>query len=470
MLTLVLKPHRTYLKSGTADPQKVFAMLKLLPKGEVAHSRPLQAFALVIDTSGSMREFADQEQANDLIQSRGLRGAQTASDGSAYQSFNLSLPTKLDQAIQAAHTFVDDPRLKSDDKVTLIHFDDKARTLLPLTPLSDKQAIHQALESLRQFSGGTRMGKGLSCAHEELSRLSSDFTKRVLLLTDGATSEENNCRSVARQFAAVNVPIAAIGVGVEYNEDLLRELAEVTQGRPYPLNTTAQLGPILDGEIHSSVREVVTDVRVAVVPVKGVAMNGMTRVYPNLAAVEMAQSPYRLGNVAAGDYTVFMLEFTVAGVARSPGRARLAQVKLSGNVPVLGRREEFPPQDLIVNFSQNELQLTEMDAEVVGYVQQKNIDHMMQEAVRLVTTDVKRAQSTLEAAAGMTERLNNAAMTQLLNEALSELSRTGGISSATRKTVALAGRTRTVKTAAASAGSAAESVLSTEEIRKATGL
>ena len=62
MLNLLLKPHRASLKSGTADPQKVFAMLKLLPKMEVAPSQPLQVFALVIDTSGSMREFADQEQ------------------------------------------------------------------------------------------------------------------------------------------------------------------------------------------------------------------------------------------------------------------------------------------------------------------------------------------------------------------------------------------------------------------------
>ena len=40
-------------------------------------------------------------------------------------------------------------------------------------------------------------------------------------------------------------------------------------------------------------------------------------------------------------------------------------MKLSGSVPGLGRHEDFPPQDLIVSFSSNELQLGETDPEVV---------------------------------------------------------------------------------------------------------
>ena len=58
MLNLVFRPHRAALKSGSTDEQKLFAMLKVMPKGEIAAARPPLAFALVIDTSGSMREFA----------------------------------------------------------------------------------------------------------------------------------------------------------------------------------------------------------------------------------------------------------------------------------------------------------------------------------------------------------------------------------------------------------------------------
>ena len=109
-------------------------MLKLIPDAEVAQARPPLAFALVIDTSGSMREFADQEQADTEIQRRGLSGQARSVDGRNVTGYNLTLPTKLDQAIEAAHRLIDDERLNAEDQLTIIHFDTEARTLLPLTP------------------------------------------------------------------------------------------------------------------------------------------------------------------------------------------------------------------------------------------------------------------------------------------------------------------------------------------------
>ena len=156
-------------------------------------------------------------------------------------------------------------------------------------------------------------------------------------------------------------------------------------------------------------------------------------------------SSYRLGNIAAGDYTVFIFEFTVSGIARPPSRVRVAQLGLAGHVPGLGRREELPPQELFIAFTPDERQVTEVDAEVLGYVQQKNLDKMVQDAVRVAGTDAAKARQTLQAAVGMTQRWNSA-MTRILQSALNELNQRGTISVGTRKTVALGGRTKTVKT------------------------
>ena len=80
------------------------------------------------------------------------------------------------------------------------------------------------------------------------------MAKRVLLLTDGQTFDEAECRPLATRLAESNTPLIAIGVGVEYNEELLRDLAELSQGRPYHLAQMGQLGDILNDEIGSSVR------------------------------------------------------------------------------------------------------------------------------------------------------------------------------------------------------------------------
>ncbi|MGV3719419.1 MAG: vWA domain-containing protein [Actinomycetota bacterium] len=466
MLNVVLKPHRSSLRAGATEPQKVFAMLKLIPEAAVAQARPPLALALVIDTSGSMREFADQDTARREVAQQGLQGQPDSTDGAKYRAVSLKLPTKLDQAVEAAHRLIDDERLAPDDQVTIIRFDDDAETLLPLTPLSDRAAAHRAIDSLHKYSGGTQMGKGMRCAREQLGSLATHVAKRTLLLTDGKAFDDEECRALAPAFAASNTPIIAIGIGPEYNEELMRQLSDVTQGRPYHLQGMDQLREILDAEVGASVREVVTDLQATVGTVRDVKLASITRVYPSLAELIVAQQPYRLGNIPAGDYTVFILEFNVEGLQRPPSRARLARVGLSGHVPGLGRQDELEPQDIFIEFTTDEAAIAQVDPEVLGYVQQKNVDNMVQQAVRQSTIDASQARRTLQAAVGMTQRLGNEAVTQMLENALDELNQNGALSAGTRKTVALGGRTKTMKPGGTQA---MEGAPSEEEIRRMTG-
>jgi len=368
--------------------------------------------------------------------------------------------------MEAAHKLIDDDRLAPDDQVTIIRFDDDAETLLPLTPLSQKQAAHAAVDSLRKFSGGTHMGKGMRCAQKALASLPTHSAKRVLLLTDGKAFDDEDCLALAPQFGQANTPIIAIGIGEEYNDDLMRELSDVSQGRPYHLQQMTQLREILDAEVGTSVKEVITDLQASVAVVKGVQVTGFTRVYPSLAEVSQMGGVHRLGNIAAGDFTVFVLELAVSGLQRPPSRVRLARVGLSGHAPGLGRQDELAPQDIFMDFTTDEAAIAAVDAEVLGYVQQKNVDNMVQQAVRLATVDAGKARQTLQVASGMTQRIGNKAVTQMIENALDELNKTGSISAGTRKTVALGGRTRTMKPGATSA---MEGGPSDEEIRKLTG-
>jgi Ca-activated chloride channel family protein len=454
MLQLMLKPHRVHLRSGTAEPQKLFAMLRVIPQMHLAQGRPPLAFLLAVDTSGSMH--------------------------------NNNLVSKLEQAIQAAHALIDDPHLQPDDQVSIVHFDDNARALLPLSPLLDRVEAHAAVDALRNYNGQTYMAKALRCAIDELRDLSPQVAKRVVLLTDGQTGDEAECGVAAGELAEMNVPIIAIGVGETYNEDLLRRSASVGRGRPYHLDNLVQLKEVLQLEVQTSSREVVTDATARLDLVKGVRLDHVTRVYPSLAEIEVrdrARSTFsdagrgatesttlRLGNIPAGDYTVFALEFTVAGLERPASRARLARLSLRGFAMGTDELAETEPQDLVVTFTADEDAVTDVDMEVLGYVQQKNIDSLVQEAVAHAGNDATRARRTLQQALGLTQKLRNTPMTQMLQSALDELDRTGRISSNTRKSVTLGNRTRTVKIGVPNvAPGAANGIPSEEEIRRLTG-
>jgi Ca-activated chloride channel family protein len=465
MLNITFKHHRGGLKADSPDAQKLYAMLKLIPKQDVAKARPPLAFALVVDTSSSMQEYADQKAAENIVKGQGLETKEKSADNKTVQKVELSIATKMDQAIEAAHALVNDARLAATDKIAVVHFDDEAKVLLPLTPVSGKDDIHKAIDSLRQQSGGTHMGDGLKCALDALSDVPPETCKRVIVLTDGQTFDEEECREAVTGMSERNAPIIGIGIGHEYNEQLVLDLTQGTQGRPYHLKTMDQLGEILSAEVGSSVKEVVTDLQLSVSAAKGVTIDSISRVYPSLAEVTVTK-PYRLGNVAAGDYTVYIMEFSVTGMARPAGKARLAQVGLSGHAPALGRKDEFPPQELSVEFTTDEAKVAAVDSEVLGYVQQKNIDRMMQDAARQASTDPNAARKTLQMAVNMTQKVGNAGATQILNNALTELNKTGTISPETRKTVAVGGRTKTIRAGEATMPS---NMPKPEDIRKMTG-
>jgi Ca-activated chloride channel family protein len=224
---------------------------------------------------------------------------------------------------------------------------------------------------------------------------------------------------------------------------------------------------VLEREVGQTAREVVTDLQLDIAVVKGVQLDKIHRAHPSLGEVSLQQRPYRLGNIAAGDYTVFVLEFSVAGVARPPSRARLAQFKLSGSTPgAAGAPRELPPLELVIEFTNNEVATSQIDPEVIGYVQQKNVGQLVEEAVAAAPHNPEKARQTLEVASGMTQKLGNDALSQMLEEAAGELNATGAISPQTRKTVALGTRTKTVKTAAVGDEG---SDLSAEEIRRLSG-
>src|SRR5438067_13493558 len=121
MLNVTLKPHRPCLHSGTAREKKIFAMLKVIPEPEVARRPPL-AFALVIDTSGSMRGYADQRRAREEVERLSAAWRPDRDDQITIHTVALPLPTKVDVAIEAARALIEDPRLQPEDQVALCQF------------------------------------------------------------------------------------------------------------------------------------------------------------------------------------------------------------------------------------------------------------------------------------------------------------------------------------------------------------
>ena len=456
MLNVTLKPHRPYLRASGGG-QKLFVMLKLLPTPEAGRSRPRVSLAAIIDTSGSMREPAPGT-TPELVPTDPV-----TVDGKTYNA-TYKGSSKLDVAMEAARRLVESPDLQPDDAVSLIQFDDRSEILASGRVGEDRTRLAAAIARLPEFSGGTQMAPGLRNAEAEL-RGQADGTRTVLLLTDGLAIDEEECREAATALAALRARIVALGVGEEYNEDLLAELCSITQGKPYDFRDMTALPRIFEEELGSAARQVVSDVQLTLKTVRDVRLVSATRAYPSLADLDPAQAPLPLGSLEAGDHTIFVLELDVP--ERPAVRARLAQIGATYWVPADQYRGEIPPIDLTIEFTTDESLAAAVDPEVMGYVQQRNVDNLIRQATEQARRNPEQAAKTLQVARSMTQRLGNRAMTVALGTAEQELRSRGTISIGTRKTIKLGARTQTMQVGPAD--DMPQDVPSEEEIRRLTG-
>jgi Ca-activated chloride channel family protein len=328
---------------------------------------------------------------------------------------------------------------------------------------AERARLLAAIERLPSYRGGTRMARGLERAAEALGR-EPDAARTVLLVTDGRTEDEPRCRRVAADLAALRARVVALGVGEEYNEDLLAELCSLTGGRPWSLDDPATLPSVFESELGSATRQVVADVQATLRTVRDVRLVSATRVYPSLADLDDSRTPLDLGSLESGDATAFILELDVP--ARPAARVRLAQLGLTYRVPGAGYRGEAPPLDLVAEFTADDALASAVDPEVMGYVQQRNVDGLVRQAAEQAKRDPARAAKTLQLARSITERLVNRPMTAALGRAQEELQQGGTLAPGTLKTIKLGARTQTMKV---SSPDRDPDVPSEEEIRRLTG-
>ena len=431
-------PHREFLPADKSG-QKFFLMLKLRPTQEVAVSRPSTNFAFIIDTSGSMFEIVSGNAEK--------TGRTFQTDGYLYDEVTGG-KSKIDIVVESLQALVRSGKLSADDRISIIQFDDKASTLVHLTPGTHVAELEKAIDRLKDFSGGTRMGLGMKEALQMLANQGMS-SRQVLVFTDGQTFDEDKCVELCQEFARHNIPITALGVG-DYEHELLINLSDTTGGRVLHVEPEANQGTSIS--INDLPNEIIADfknaqssqinnIALTAKTVKDIELTRVMRAYPELAEFSMIDDVYPIGNARANEETVFILEFTAE--RRPASRVRIAQIGLTYDVPGKNRRGELPPQNVVIQFVEGQMGAA-VNQEVSNYLQQCNIAGLVKKATQLADVDPAKTQKLLETARNMTVKLGNSKMTRVLDNVQQELNATGTISLDSRKTVVVGSKGKTV--------------------------
>jgi Ca-activated chloride channel family protein len=177
---------------------------------------------------------------------------------------------KIRHARDAARQLVD--RLGSADRVALIQYDDEAQIVVPstITDGEGKARLRAAIDGLRP-GGSTNLHGGMALGRDEVLRtLAAGQVSRVILLSDGLANagltDPTSIGDAARGAADRGVRITTVGVGDDYNEDLMEAIAEAGRGHYYYVRNSADLEGALAGELRAIQATVATKVELRLRP------------------------------------------------------------------------------------------------------------------------------------------------------------------------------------------------------------
>src|SRR5579872_4676367 len=198
-------------------------------------------------------------------------------------------------------------QLHGDDLLTLVFFDNKAEVLADGETVRGRAGIELALDRL-SARGGTNIASGLDAALQRLApRQTRSRVMSLVLLSDGRTiSDSEQCVELAGHARDMGVSITALGLGLDWNRDLLDRVAAVSGGSSNFAEQPSELQSLFDDVILRLRATLASGMRMTLEPAPGVHIARATRIAPDIAeafAVSTGALP-NLQDKSSGPVTV----------------------------------------------------------------------------------------------------------------------------------------------------------------------
>ena len=173
--------------------------------------------------------------------------------------------------------------LKSTDRFAVVCYDHEVDVVVPST-LASSEAVRNAISQVEalQARGNTDLGAGWLKGCEEIAQhLHDGGVARCLLLSDGLANHGITDRAElarhAEQLRARGITTSTIGLGADFDEEMLEGMARAGAGHFYYVETPVQIGDCLTGELGEALEIVARDVAVSVRAGDGVAVTTLNR-------------------------------------------------------------------------------------------------------------------------------------------------------------------------------------------------
>jgi Ca-activated chloride channel homolog len=179
---------------------------------------------------------------------------------------------KMREAIEAACFCIDE--LGENDFLSIVGFDHTAEILSPAQPVTHKQALKERVRELYS-RGSTALHDGWITGGLEVAKFQDPLAvNRVLLITDGeANVGLTHHVTLGQQSGELNergISTSTIGIGRDFNEDLLIKMADSGGGNTWHVVTPNDMRKIFETELNGLVAQFGHSARISIAPSPGV--------------------------------------------------------------------------------------------------------------------------------------------------------------------------------------------------------
>jgi Ca-activated chloride channel homolog len=238
-------------------------------------------------------------------------------------------------------------QLRPQDILSVVSFSDRADLVIPPTRSSGLSRSDSRI-NLLHTGGGTEIFQGLSLGVEQLRNTNISYSRQLILLTDGNTyGDDQKCLELAQEAAHDGISVSVLGIGHEWNDSLMDQLAGFGGGNASLVSSSRDLDQFIQFKLKDLESVYARNLKFDFESTSGVQLRYVFRLSPNIGPLSVSNS-LLLGDIHYHKSMSLLLEFLVPptmDIDRVTLARGLIQMEMPGKTNVQVR--------LVVDFFRN---------------------------------------------------------------------------------------------------------------------
>ena len=292
---------------------------------------------------------------------------------------------RIVQAREAAAAAI--RRLDRNDIASVVIFDDKIDVLVQAQNVDDHAVF---IDRIRQVGarGSTAIHGGvIEGAQQVRQNLDQRRLNRVVLSSDGQANvgprRPEDFAQLGRELLAQGISVSTIGLGMQYNEDLMQQLARASDGNHTFVGETTDLIQVFNKEFDDVLASCAQTVSIDVELRPGVRV---VRALSRDGKIEGQTAQFQLNQVYAATEHYVLMEVEVdqgAASGDAGGNVDLGRVRVSYSTPQDGSRQTIETP-VLARFSESNTEVAaSRDITVVEAVVEQSVRERTAAAIAL---------------------------------------------------------------------------------------